>query len=482
MAVDAHVITASKGDVGVLETYLRGRGQVAGALVAAICVAAVLLGHVATARAFLWEANGAEPSAGEQLGLKPVGRTGASSPLTQTVTTSPNGDELFGFSDDEGLFDGQCRRSAGSGYLGFRRLDGPLRLLDRLSSLTTPPVIGGDREAVVVFTVNCKQQSILPFKGALERLQLLTGALGRRPPTTTVLSSTAEERLTAIAASPSGNLAVAWLAPHGHLGIGIPEPTDLLHLSIGRTSGSMSRPVVFGVDGVGPRMTFPFFTSVQLAWTGHHELLVAYAVNRLVMVQVWRPGHGLSRPQVLGSVNVQEDPNLTVAVGPAGRAVIAWGTQRDITEPRSAWQVYAAVRTAPTARFGIGHQLDGGAPRYVNDGIPDVNAQVDAEGYTTVAWSSQQRDSWPVRAAVVDPDGHFQPVQELAPDSGNLTLADAPGGGTVLQWQVPEGNEQFSLGQATRPPGGDSFAPAEASTLRLGVIDGAEVIDSATGG
>ena len=32
-------------------------------------------------------------------------------------------------------------------------------------------------------------------------------------------------------------------------GIGIPEPTELLHLSMGRTSGSMSRPVVFGVDG-----------------------------------------------------------------------------------------------------------------------------------------------------------------------------------------------------------------------------------------
>ena len=449
---------------------------------AAICAATLLLGHAATAGAFLWEANGAEPSAGEQLGLKQTeGRIGGS-PLVQTVTTSSSGDELFGFSRDAGLFNGQCRRSAGSGYLGFRRPNGPLRLLDRLLSLTTPPVIGGGREAFVVFTLNCKQHSILPFNGAVERLQLLTGALGRRPTTTTVLSSSAEEQLTAIAASPGGDLAVAWLAPHGHLGIGIPEPTDLLHLAIGRTSGSMSRPVVFGVDGVGPRVRFPFFTTVQLAWTGHHELLVAYVVNRLVVVQVWRPGHGLSRPQALGSVNVQEDPDLTVAAGPAGRAAVAWGTQRDITEPRSTWKVYVTVRTASTARFGAAHQLDGGAPRYVNDGIPDVNAQVGADGFTTVAWSSQQRDRWPVRAVVVDPSGHFQPVQELAPDSENLTLSNAPGGGTVLQWQVPEWNERFRLGQATRPPGGDSFAPAEASTLRLGVIDGAEVIDSATGG
>ncbi len=472
----------ANGGVGVLEIRLRGGGLVGGGAVATICVAALLLVLAATAGATPWEANGAEPSAGEQLGLKRVSQTGASSPLAQTVATAPSGDELFGFSNDAGLFNGQCRRSAGGGYLGFRRPDGPLRLLDRLPALTTPPVIGGAREAVVVFTLNCKQHSILPFSGALERLQLLTGAFGRRPTTSTVLSSTAEEQSTAIAASRSGNLAVAWLAPHGHLGIGIPEPTDLLHLSIGRTSGSMRRPVVFGVDGVGPRVRFPFFTTVQLAWTAHHELLVAYVVNRLVVVQVWRPGHGLSRPQALGSVNVQEDPDLTVAAGPAGRAAVAWGTQRDITEPRSAWKVYATVRTASTARFGAAHQLDGGAPQYINDGIPDVNAQVDADGFTTVAWSSQQRDGWPVRAVVVDPNGHFQPVQELASASGNLRLSNAAGGGTVLQWQVPEGNEQFSLGQATRQPSGDSFAPAEASTLRLGVIDGAEVIDSATGG
>lgn len=87
-----------------------------------------------------------------------------------------------------------------------------------------------------------------------------------------------------------------------------------------------------------------------------------------------------------------------------------------------------------------------------------------------------------MRVAVVDPSGHFQPVQELAPDSSKLTLSSAPGGGTVLQWEISEWEGKFSLDQATRPVDGDSFAPAQASTLRLGVIDGAELIDSATGG
>jgi hypothetical protein len=470
---------------------LRGWGLVRGVAVAAICAATVLLGLAAIASANSWEANGAESSAGGQLGLKPEGQAGGFSQLTQTVATSSGGDELFGFDNNAGLLNGGCQSSAGRGGLGFRRAGGPLRLLGRLPALATPAVIGGGREAVVTLTLDCKQRSILPFGGWLERLRLLTGAVGRRPTTMTVLSSMAEQNRTAIAASPGGDLAVAWLAPHGRfgidgLGIGTPEPTDLLHLSVGHTSGSMSPPVVFDEDGVGPRVKDAFFTNVRLAWTAHHELLVAYAVNRLVMVQRWRPGHGLSRPQALGMVNARGDIDLTIAVGPDGRAVIAWGTQENTIEPELPWKVLASVRTAAGARFGVAHLLDPG-PAGVPAGLylgprAAVAAQIAADGYATVAWASEKRGSAPVRVAVVDPSGHFQPVQELAFECDNLTLVDAPGGGTVLQWEVGEGEGRFSLDQATRLSGGDSFAPAQASTSRLGVIDGAELIDSATGG
>ncbi len=474
------------------EAHLRRRVLVRDVAVAAICAATVLSCLVTIASANSWEANGAEPSAGEQLGLKRRnGLTGGSSTLTQTVAVSQGGDEVFGFNNDTGLQTVQCHSSAGSGHLGFRRAGGPLRLLARLPALATPAVIGGGREALVAFTLNCKQRSILPFGGSLERLQLLTGALGRRPTTMTVLSSTAEERSTMIAASPSGNLAVAWLAPHGRLGIdslgiGTPEPTDLLHLSVGHTSGSMSPPVVFDEDGVGPRVKDAFFTNVRLAWTAHHELLVAYAVNRLVMVQRWRPGHGLSPPQALGRVKARGGIDLTIAVGPDGRAAVAWGTQEYTIEPESPWRVLASVRTGAGARFGVAHLLDPG-PAGVLAGLyaggkEDVTARITADGFTTVAWSSEKRGSAPVRVVVIDPGGVFQPVQELAPDSVNLTLADAPGGGTVLQWEVGGWEGQFSLGQATRLADGEGFAPAGVSTSRLGVIDGAQLIDSATGG
>jgi hypothetical protein len=212
---------------------------------------------------------------------------------------------------------------------------------------------------------------------------------------------------------------------------------------------------------------------------------VAYVVNRLAMMQVWRPGRGLSRPQTLGAVNQGGNIDLTVATGPNGRAVVAWGTQRDTGEPLSPWKVFASVRTRAVAHFSAAHLLDSGTLGVsgpYSDGKADVTVCIDADGFTMVAWSSERSDSAPVRVVVVDPSGHFQPVQELAPESSNLTLTDAPGVETVLQWQVSEWEGRFSLGQAVRPVGGASFAPAEVSTLRLGVIDGAELIDSATGG
>jgi hypothetical protein len=261
------------------------------------------------------------------------------------------------------------------------------------------------------------------------------------------------------------------------------EPTDLLHLSIGLTSGSMARPVVFGVDGVGPRMSYPFFRNVRIAWTGHHELIVAYVVGRAVMVQTWRPRHGLSRPQAIGGVNPGQGTYLNLAVGPGGRAVIAWSTQQNNIEPESPRKVFASVRTGTGIRFGVAHLLDPGpvADGHYSGFGGEVQTRVSSDGFTTVAWASEKGDGASVCVAVVDPSGHFQPVQEPGPDSDKLTLTSAPDGGTALQWEVPEWYRRFTLSQATRQPGGVSFAPAEASTLRLGVIDGAELIDSATG-
>lgn len=289
-----------------------------GSAIAAVMVATLVSCATgwAAANANLDEASRNEASAGEQLGLRPLeGDPLVPVQLIQTVAISPGGGELFGFDQHPRTKGGAgCPMPADNGYLGFRPPGGKLRLVSRLPALSTPPVIGGDREAVVASTLNCKQPSARPYNYPLEKLRLLTGAVGRRPTVTTVLSSTAEQDTTAIAASPSGDLAVAWLAPHQPPRPGA-EPTDLLHISIGHTSGSAGRSVALGEQDGLPHARDDFFTQVRLAWTAHHELLVVYAVNHLVVAQRWRPDHGFSRPQKLGPVNEGWGVELTVAVG-----------------------------------------------------------------------------------------------------------------------------------------------------------------------
>jgi hypothetical protein len=446
-------------------------------LIAAIALVALSWCAIAhTARAV----EPREVSAAEQLGLK-LSSLGS---LTQTVATSPDGDELFGFEKANGSVKAGCQDRDEDGYLGFRPSGGRLKLLGRFSPLATPPVIGGGREAVVVSKPNCstKQKSASNIADeALKHLKLLTGPLGRRPTVTTTLSATAEPYETAIAASPDGGLAVAWLVPYGHLGLGT-EPIDRLYVSIGRTSGRMSPPKVFGGNH--------FVSNVRLAWVGKHQLLIAYAMGKQMIVQTWRRGNGFSRPQALGRANVRENIDLTIASGQAGRAAIAWGTQQATSEPNSPWTVFATVRTSENARFGATHLLDPGhptegpGPKAYPGGPNDVTAEIGTDGFASIAWTSEQNAMTPlapdsVRAVVVDPSGHFQPVQDLPSNDNVLILTETPGGETLLQW---EGEYEYELGQSTRQPGSDSFGPPMAWTSNAGLIDGATLIDSMTGG
>ncbi len=428
-------------------------------------------------------AEASELSAAEQVGLKSPGSPTVQNPeLAQTVVVSRSGDELFGFTYAEGT--STCRAPAGKGYLAFRPVGGQLRLLGRLGSLATPPVIGGGREAVVGYTRSCKQRSALPFGITVLKLRLLTGPLGRAPVSRVLLSSAAEQDHTELAASPSGNLAVAWLAPHRVPSGPGPELTDLLHISIGSTSGKMGHPVVLTRESS--------VRSVRLAWTQNDELLIVYVTGDQVVVQPWRPLSGFGRRQVLGDVRLgaSGSGDIAVSTGAGGRAVIAWGAQMNGIEPESPWRVSAAVRNRAAARFGAAHLLDaGGSGPIAQGGVSDVSVNIDQNGFASVAWTSERGclrrgAASAACAAVINPSGGFQPVQELAPESTAVRLGETHGGGTVLQWELRAtalGKTEFTLGQARREPAGDSFGTAESATQDVGLIDGADLIDSATG-
>lgn len=138
-----------------------------GAIVVAVLATTLVWGgreHMARASINPDEAHSSEVSAGEQLGLIPSeGLPWEFTQLTQTVSISSAGDELFGFDRrSRTLASGGCQTPSDKGYLGFRPPGGRLRLIDRLGGLATAPVIGADREAVVDYTNNCKQRSALP--------------------------------------------------------------------------------------------------------------------------------------------------------------------------------------------------------------------------------------------------------------------------------------------------------------------------------
>jgi hypothetical protein len=432
-----------------------------------------------------------QASAAEQLGLK----VNAAGLLTQTVARSSAGNELFGFDLSVAPHSPGCSGPADRGYLGFRKPGGRLELNGRLEALATPVVVGGGREAVVTYTRDCltKQENTLPYTETnvpLERLRLHTGAIGRRPTTARVLSAIVEPNRTKIAASPSGSLAVAWLAPHGRNAIGTrgaagTEVTDRLYVAIGRTSGSMRPPEVFSAGGNS-------VTAVHMAWVGRDELLVVYTMRDRILVQTWRPHRGFGKPQILGKVQfkVTAGGEAVVAVGPSGRAVVAWKSQSITSEgTQSPLQVFATTRTNASARFGVTHLLDSGPPpgdRY-QEGLGDVTASIGADGFTTVAWTSEQGkldtpETDTLRAAVIDPTGDLQPVQELAGKGAMLTLTETPDRETLLQWENREGREGGKeLNQAVRLPGGESFGPPQAATSNAWLIEDARLIDSATG-
>jgi hypothetical protein len=449
--------------------------------IAAFAVAMSVALWCGSAQSVAGAAQSEEASAAGQAGL----RVNANGLITQTVVRSSTGAELFGFDVSVVPHAVRCSGPADRGYLGFRKPGGRLGLVGRLDALATPAVVGGGREAVVTFTRDClsKRETALPYTESevpLESLRLFTGAIGRRPTSRGVLSVGVDPNRTRIAASPSGRLAIAWLAPHGSNGPHT-EVTDRLYLSIGSTSGSMRRPDVFSPGGKS-------VTAVSLAWVGRDELLVVYSVNDRILVRTWRPRRGFDKPQVLGEVQfkVVGGGEAVVTVGPSGRAAVAWSSQNTTAEGVfSPLQVFATVRTSANARFGIAHLLDPGPPPtatrlYSGDG-GWVAASIADDDVTTVAWVSEQDNLDPpeaqsVRAVVFSPTGDLQPVQELAGHGTAPTLTETPEGGTLLQWEDRE-----KLDQALRPPSGESFGPPQAASSKAAQIDGARLIDSAKG-
>ena len=159
----------------------------------------------------------------------------------------------------------------------------------------------------------------------------------------------------------------------------------------------------------------------------------------------------------------------SVALGAAGRAIVAWVSYRlDEIPDRTSWSLFAATR-APGHGFGPAERLDSGRQFPPDD--PEVAMAPD--GTATVAWlypgGSEHRRRTPgaVRVATCPPAGPCNAARDLAPitdpdSAGQVIMADSSSGDRLIVWvdQAYQPTYVEELRSSFAPSGGD-FGPIE---------------------
>jgi hypothetical protein len=290
------------------------------------------------------------------------------------------------------------------------------------------------------------------------------GDLAGNPGRFRLLSRQAIPDSAAIAANDSGVVAVAWTETtkgiDGRVRLAVRRPGGRFAPAMTVASGAVGRPTGGTVSGRG----------VAVAVDGRGEVVVAYQRERgrARTIEARLLGRRLGRPQALGPQRGLVD--LSAATAPGGRAVVAWGSQDVGEEANEAYRVYAAVRSAGSARFGGAQTLDGGGPAIRPDGR--VALAVGRDGAAIVAWSSPLGAySAGVRSAVrmasAGPRGRFGAQRELAPSGAVGDAAIGADGAAIVVWSQVAGEEEpLEVIAALRPAGASDFGTPESASPR----------------
>jgi hypothetical protein len=214
----------------------------------------------------------------------------------------------------------------------------------------------------------------------------------------------------ALAGNARGDLAAAWVEVEPR------ASRSVVKLVQRRAGGRLTRPRVVAAGYVGtPTAGNLSGRGVAVAVGARGELLVVVQRARVrpnrrtLEVRTGRIGGRLSRAQTLGPQ--QGFVDLAAAVGPSGRAIVAWGTQDVGEEANEAYRVHAALREPGRPRFTTSQVLDPGGPATRAAGT--VAAALTPSGEATVIWSSPRHvaNGSPVNAvrAAVAPRGMPSP-------------------------------------------------------------------------
>ncbi|MDP2712724.1 MAG: hypothetical protein Q8O56_16050 [Solirubrobacteraceae bacterium] len=237
--------------------------------------------------------------------------------------------------------------------------------------------------------------------------------------------------LPVIAASPRGDVAVAWIERDAD--------RRQLRVALRPAGGSFGAPVTLRGSGVS--------TAPALSFGPQGDLLLAYqhapadGGSRRVEVRVHRAGGDYGGVIDVGPASGVTD--AAPAVGHDGRLYVAWGTQDGGEEANEPYRVFA--RSAPRGgQFAELQGLDDGGAAWRSPGRLVLAARGD--GGAQLAWTSVQPPqapgavaSFPVRTARAGADGRFAAPVELAADGavGDLAVsATDPLGAATLAWST----------------------------------------------
>jgi hypothetical protein len=381
------------------------------------------------------------------------------------LTISGDGTALasWGWSDATGSegrvgVDGAVRSPAAAAFGPERRLS-PSRPFSSESLVTGPVAFGRDR-AVLATTRAVNRDPANP------RLRLAArfgtdGYFGRARPVRTALRL----REVRLAVNARGDAVLAWWEDRG-------VRTDRVYASLRPAGGRFGAPIRLAtgrIRGVG----------AAIGASGH--VLVSWDARGVVRTRFKRPGRPFRPADTIRSRDAF-NADMSPAVAPNGRAVVAWSAQFT-SEGGGSGPVYfeVAVRAAGARRFKRAQTLEqlgrGEVPR-------SIDQVVDSTGRHVVAWSGSDGPNARVRVAFMDEDGRFHAQPDISPPGVNGQVADlaaGPAGRLLVLWDDWDLEASHQVLAAYAPGPGEPFGPPEAVSPVQEARAGAAAFDPRTG-
>ena len=243
----------------------------------------------------------------------------------------------------------------------------------------------------------------------------------------------------AVAATDRGRVAVAWVQGGSE--------RDILRLAVRRPNGRFGRARMLRTGRISA-------LAMDLGEGG--DLLVTYRRGGRIEARVQRAGKPMGAVQDLGVARQQTE--LTAAVAPTGRMLVAWGERVNGGRLQTPYVIRAAIHPAGPRRFRAATVLDDSASQA---GPTSVVAAIGPDGTATVAWCDTRFDGQrfinAVMAATTGSDARFATPEQLAPDGTMGDVAINARGTAIVTW-THTGESGILAAQRAR---GARFGPPE---------------------